>query len=93
MSTMNVSLPEALRSFVDEQVAQGEYGTSSEYVRELIRRDQERRRFRGLLTDGAVAVRTGEADARYFNGLRERIAQHKAKVGAKAVTKARSRRK
>ena len=97
MSTMNVSLPEALRSFVDEQVAQGEYGTSSEYVRELIRRDQERRRFRGLLTDGAVAVRTGEADARYFNGLRERIAQHKPKVVAKAsakvATKVKARRK
>lgn len=39
MSTMNISLPSALRVFVDEQVARGGYSTSSEYVRELIRRD------------------------------------------------------
>jgi antitoxin ParD1/3/4 len=41
MSTMNVSLPASLKSFVDEQVSQRGYGTSSEYVRELIRKDQE----------------------------------------------------
>ena len=40
MSTMNISLPEALKAFVDEQVATRGYSTSSEYVRELIRRDQ-----------------------------------------------------
>jgi antitoxin ParD1/3/4 len=39
MSTMNISLPDALKAFVDAQVTQGGYGTSSEYVRELIRRD------------------------------------------------------
>ena len=39
---MNISLPSALKSFVDERVSQGAYGTSSEYVRELIRRDRER---------------------------------------------------
>lgn len=37
MSTMNISLPDTLKSFVDEQVNQRGYGTSSEYVRELIR--------------------------------------------------------
>jgi putative addiction module CopG family antidote len=42
MSTMNISLPDTLKSFVNEQVNQGSYGTSSEYVRELIRKDQER---------------------------------------------------
>jgi antitoxin ParD1/3/4 len=40
MSTMNISLPQALKSFVDEQVASRGFGTSSEYVRELIRKDQ-----------------------------------------------------
>ena len=38
MSTMNISLPEGLKDFVDEQVNQRGYGTSSEYVRELIRK-------------------------------------------------------
>ena len=41
MATMNISLPEELKTFVDEQVA-GRYSTSSEYVRELIRREQDR---------------------------------------------------
>ena len=39
MSTMNISLPDTLKSFVDEQVSQRGFGTSSEYVRELIRKD------------------------------------------------------
>ena len=38
---MNISLPEALKAFVDEQVSRRGYGSSSEYVRALIRRDQD----------------------------------------------------
>ncbi len=37
---MNISLPDSLKSFVDEQVATRGYGTSGECVRELIRKDQ-----------------------------------------------------
>ncbi len=37
MSTMNISLPETLKAFVDDQIAERGYGTSSEYVRVLIR--------------------------------------------------------
>lgn len=70
MSTMNISLPDALRDFVDEQVAQRGYGTSSEYVRELIRRDQDRQQLRGLLLEGAASRPAGPADAAYFAGLR-----------------------
>lgn len=43
MATMNISLPEPLRSFVEERVNEGGYGTVSEYLRELIRADQRRR--------------------------------------------------
>jgi antitoxin ParD1/3/4 len=73
MTTMNISLPDALKSFVDEQVAERGYGTSSEYVRELIRRDQDRQRLRGLLLAGAASSPTAPADAAYFDGLRERV--------------------
>ena len=72
MSTMNVSLPEGLKSFVDEQVATRGYRTSSEYVRELIRRDRDRQRLRGLLLDGGQSRPTLTADGGYFDGLRER---------------------
>ena len=73
MSTMNVSLPQALRSFVDEQVASGGYGAASEYVRELLRRDRDRQRLRGLLLDGAASASTAPADKAYFGELRERV--------------------
>lgn len=78
MGTMNISLPDNLRDFVDEQVGQGGYGTSSEYVRELIRRDQERLRLRTLLLEGAESPATGEADSKYFEALRKRVASGKS---------------
>ena len=71
MSTINVSLPDGLKSFVDEQIATGGYRTSSEYVRELIRRDRDHQRLRGLLVDGAQSRPTLTADGAYFDGLRE----------------------
>jgi antitoxin ParD1/3/4 len=83
MSTMNISLPEGLKSFVDEQVNQRGYGTSSEYVRELIRRDQERLQLRDLLLLGAASAPTVPVTKAYFEGLRQRV----RKVGV-ARTKA-----
>jgi antitoxin ParD1/3/4 len=72
MSTMNISLPDALRTFVDDQVRDRGYGTSSEYVRELIRMDQDRQRLRGLLLAGAASGSAVPADRRYFAALRKR---------------------
>ena len=70
---MNISLPDSLKSFVDEQVTQRGYGTSSEYVRELIRKDADVLRLRGLLLQGAASAPTVPVDAEYFSGLRERV--------------------
>ncbi len=70
---MNISLPDTLKSFVDEQVNQRGYGTSSEYVRELIRRDQDRQHLRGLLLEGAASAPAAPADSTYFNALRDRV--------------------
>lgn len=78
MSTMNISLPDSLKSFVDEQVATRGFGTSSEYVRELIRKDLDRQRLRGLLLQGAQSAPASQADEGYFEGLRARIRGHKA---------------
>ena len=68
---MNISLPEELKDFVDEQVKRG-YGTSSEYVRELIRKDQDQLRLRELLLAGAASPPSASADATYFKRLRSR---------------------
>jgi antitoxin ParD1/3/4 len=70
---MNISLPDSLKAFVEEQVAEKGYGTSSEYVRELIRRDQDRQHLRSLLLDGAQSPSAGPADAAYFEALRDRV--------------------
>ncbi len=70
---MNISLPDALKSFVDEQVSQRGYGSSSEYVRELIRRDQDRLHLRNLLLAGASSAPTAPVNEIYFEGLRERV--------------------
>lgn len=70
---MNISLPDALKAFVDEQVQQRAFGTSSEYVRELIRKDQERLHLRGLLLAGAMSAPAEPVTAAYFGGLRDRV--------------------
>jgi antitoxin ParD1/3/4 len=43
MATMNISLPDNMKSYVDSRVSKDGYGTASEYFRELIRQDQQRR--------------------------------------------------
>ena len=73
MPTMNISLPDSLKAYVDEQVAGRGYGTSSEYLRELIRKDQDRQRLRALLLEGAESEPAGVADATYFEDLRARV--------------------
>jgi antitoxin ParD1/3/4 len=73
MTTMNISLPDTLKDFVDEQVTGRGYGSSSEYVRELIRKDQDRQKLRGLLLDGANSPRGAEANKDYFDALRARV--------------------
>jgi antitoxin ParD1/3/4 len=70
---MNVSLPAELKAFADEQVAHAHFGTVSEYVRELIRRDQDRQYLRELLLVGASSAPGATADKSYFDGLRASI--------------------
>ncbi|TRX73349.1 type II toxin-antitoxin system ParD family antitoxin [Pseudomonas mangiferae] len=77
MSNMNISLPDALKSFVDYQVSQRGYTTSSEYVRELIRKDQDQQHLRALLLAGAESASTTPVDGDYFESLRARV--HKAR--------------
>jgi antitoxin ParD1/3/4 len=55
MQTMNISLPDPLKEFVDHQIAEGRYSSVSEYIRELIRGDEKRKaeeRLEALLLAG-----------------------------------------
>lgn len=73
MGTMNISLPDSLKAFVDEQVERRGYGTSSEYVRELIRRDHDRMGLRALLLEGATSEAKAAIDPGYFDRLRRTV--------------------
>lgn len=58
---MNISLPDALKSFVDDRVRKDGYSTSSEYVRELIRADAVRRAERELTDLLRAGLESGPA--------------------------------
>jgi antitoxin ParD1/3/4 len=73
MTTMNISLPDTLKTFVDGQVSERGYGTHSEYVRELIRKDQDRQQLRTLLLAGAASAPVHRVDDVYFADMRQRI--------------------
>lgn len=54
-NTMSFALPETLRAFIDQRVRSGQYGNTSEYLRELVRRDQEEQaktQLRRLIAEG-----------------------------------------
>ncbi len=60
MSTMNISLPGALKDYVDDRVQKDGYSTSSEYVRDLIRADQVRQAERQLVALLRAGLESGE---------------------------------
>ncbi|MFE7843645.1 type II toxin-antitoxin system ParD family antitoxin [Microbacterium sp. NPDC057407] len=72
MATMNISLPAALKEFVEEQVDQQGFANSSEFVRDLIRQAQARERVRALVVEGMTSGPGSELDDSYFERLRER---------------------
>jgi antitoxin ParD1/3/4 len=46
MTSLNISLPDPLKAYIEDRVASGDFGTPSEFVRNLIRQDKEQRRSR-----------------------------------------------
>lgn len=61
MASMNVSLPDPLKAWVEAQAKTGRYANASDYVRDLIRRDQDRTNridaLQKLITEG---IESGE---------------------------------
>lgn len=101
MTTLNLSLPKAMRSFIEKRVSEGEYSTASEYIRELVRKDQKRKAddlleallLEGLdsgklieVTDQWMKRRTAELLARYPKRRRGR----KLEASARAQGRSRS---
>lgn len=72
---MSFALPDELRRYIADRVQSGEYGNTSEYLRELIRRDQQHvaeRRLRGLIADGLESGDGRAATADVIDEIRRR---------------------
>ena len=85
MQTMNISLPDTLKDFVEEQVSSGNYSSASEYMRELLRGALERKaneRLHALLLEGLESGGLREATPEFWSNMRSdiaaRIAAHKS---------------
>jgi antitoxin ParD1/3/4 len=82
MQSMNISLPEPLKDFVDGQIASGRYSSASEYVRELIRDDEKRKaeeRLEALLLEGLESAETELTRQDLSDIRKEALAQIKAR--------------
>ena len=81
MATMNVSLPDAMKEWVEAQARSGHYSNASDYVRDLVRRDQERARvIAELQTVISQGIDSGVSD-RSMGDIR--VAARAAALGAK----------
>ena len=76
MTTMNISLPEAMRAYIDQKVSLGGYSTASEYVRQLIRADQKaaaQERLELLLMEGIESGKRIEGSDDYWAQKRAKL--------------------
>jgi len=75
MATMNISLPEQMKAFVERQVATGQYANSSDYVRDLIRQRQVAvDRLQALLDEGGASGISPRSFEEILAGIKERHA-------------------
>ena len=79
MATMNISLPDPMKAWVEEQGARGEFSNASDYVRSLIRKDQERKAaIVALQTAVTEGLKSGPA--RSFNAEKFKLRMHERHV-------------
>ena len=80
MTNVNVSLPETLKIYIEEQVTEGGYGTTSEYFRELIREDKKRKaqaKLETLLLEGLESGDAVPVTPAFWNDLWARVDSRK----------------
>lgn len=78
-NTMSFALPESMQDYVAERVRSGEYGNTSEYLRDLIRQDQHNqaaRRLRQLITEGLESGESRPATNDVIDELRRSALDH-----------------
>jgi antitoxin ParD1/3/4 len=85
MATMTISLPDPMKDWVEAQIRQGDYASTSDYMRDLIRRDRERRSHAELSLDDVQRI---VAEARAGGTSDKRLADILAE--AKSAARARN---
>jgi len=87
MASLNISLPQSLKDYVEDQVQNGGYSTPSEYVRDLLRQDQNRRagqKLEALLLEGLNSGEPIEISPEYWESKRKQLVdRHSLKTGAR----------
>lgn len=85
MATMNISLPSSMREWVEAQLSTGLYANNSDYVRDLIRRDQLRVEKIALLQQAITAgLESGDAGPLDMQSIKQKA---QAKAGLEAASK------
>lgn len=73
MATMNISLPDAMRDWVESQLETGLYANNSDYIRDLIRKDQQRTQKLMQLQQAIVAgIESGDAGALDMQAIKQK---------------------
>jgi antitoxin ParD1/3/4 len=83
MQTMNISLPDPMKQYVEEQVTVGDYSSASEYMRELVRADQKRNAREQLertLLESLLEGEAQEATPEFWSTLRAELSK-RSKTG------------
>lgn len=84
MTSLNISLPESLKDYLEDQVKQGGYSTPSEYIGELVQEDQQRKaeaKLEALLLEGVTSGEPIEANSEYWERKRNQlIERHNSRI-------------
>ena len=78
MASLNISLPQSLKDYVEDRVSVGGYSTPSEYLRELLRQDQKQRtedKLETLLLEGLESGEPIEITPEYWENKRKRLVE------------------
>lgn len=78
MTTLNISLPESMQDYINQQMSLLGYSTASEYITDLIRQDQKRKatqRLENLLLEGLESGKATEMTKQDWGDIRQMVAQ------------------
>jgi antitoxin ParD1/3/4 len=76
MATMNISVPGPMKDWVQAQIDEGKYASSSDYVRDLIRKDQEEKdKLAALQAAITLGIESGDAGELDMDAIKKKARQ------------------